>query len=464
MINRHYQSRALDEVRGHWSRGVRRVLLSMPTGAGKTHVFCQLCDPGTIVCVRGVKLIAQASARLSAMGVEHGILQGANTRDTQAPVVVASIDTLARRSVDLSRFHTLIIDEAHLTEGKAYERVLSQWQGRVLAVTATPWLERGMGHVSDVCVEPITMRDLTAEGSLVPLRYFAVSAPDLRGVTRRAGEFDADESQERVALAGCPVDKYREHGEGRQAIVFVSTLAYGAKVASKYGEGACLVHGEMPDDEREAVFARFHAGELRWLVSVGVLTTGVDLPPVSCLVMARPTMSEILWVQMLGRGTRLAPGKTDCLVLDLAGNTLRLGFACDPRPVRLERLEKRPKKLVGESVALKTCKHCYAVVPSAAQECPACRQAFEVKRTAPRVVVRSLSEIKPEERTPQETAISRMVELAKAKGHKKGSLWHRLREKFGAEFGKVLYMKYVYNEPWPEPRVGTLTGARSNWS
>lgn len=454
MFNRPYQERALAEVRAHWAAGRKRVLLSMPTGAGKTHVFCQLAGPGTIIVVRGIKLIHQASARLTAMGIAHGIYQGSNTRDTCQRVMVASIDTLARRSVDLSGFDTLIIDEAHLTEGKAYERLLSQWQGRVLAVTATPWLRRGMGHVAECLVEPVTMTELVAMGSLVPLRYFAVAVPNMKGVPRIGGDFSQDIAAERVSLAGCPVDKYAEHGEERQGIVFCSTIAHAQAVTAKFqasGITAETIHAETPDSDRERAFAAFNSGALRLLVSVGVLTTGVDLPCASVIVMARATTSRILWVQMLGRGTRTHEGKRDCIVLDLAGNTLRLGFATDPQPVLLARLDKAKAKPKGETLPLKTCKRCYAVVPSAAADCPNCKAPFPVARKPPRIKVSCLSEITPGEFTPTEHVVKDMVDLAKARRWKKGAVWHRLVEKYGKDLGKVLYFKYVYREPWPDP-------------
>jgi superfamily II DNA or RNA helicase len=375
---RPYQLEALEAVEQAHRAGKRRVLVSLPTGTGKTVVFAEAIrrrGGRALVVAHRDELLGQAEAKLEAAGIAPasiGRVQ-AGRDDTTSPVVLASAQTLARaqRRERLERaceaagpFSSIIVDEAHHAVAPSYRAILEDFATDgtlVLGVTATParaGLERLLGP-------PVYSRDLvdmTGEGWLCDLRGRRVElAVSLGKVRRTSGDYLVSDLSKALGKARMPAVVARavaEEGEGRPALVFVPSveLAHAtAKALVRRKVAAEALDGTTPALERAAILSRFTGGDTAVLVNVGVLTEGVDLPHVSCIVVARPTLSPILYAQMVGRGTRLAPGKADCLVLDLVGASERhqlldLGYAKGARPQRLSDLVGLPRLAEGASV------------------------------------------------------------------------------------------------------------------
>lgn len=342
---RAYQSEAIAAVLAARRRGVRRMVVCLPTGAGKTVIFAALARMArrqVLVLAHREELLAQARDKLAAaLGEEPGsplvaIERGSERAPREARVLVASIRSLHEerlgRVLRGRDFGLIVYDECHHAAAEDNLRVLRQlgafdadWTGTLLGFTATT--ARGDGRGLDVAFEEIvysrTLPDLIDAGFLVPLRGFRVSTnADLRRIGGSGLDFPEEELaeavdvEERNALVARSI---QELARDRRTVVFCVTVRHArhlAQALNAIGVPAGLVHGAMPPERRAAELAAFRSGRLQVLTNVGVLTEGFDDPEVSCVAMARPTRSAGLYAQCVGRGTRLAPGKKDCLVLD----------------------------------------------------------------------------------------------------------------------------------------------------
>jgi ATP-dependent helicase IRC3 len=339
---RPYQREAIDAVLSARRSGTRRMVVCLPTGAGKTVIFshlARLARRQVLVLAHREELLGQAREKLErAMdgGAVVSVEQGAQRASSDAKVLVCSIrslheERLARvirgRDVGL-----VIYDECHHAAAEDNQRVLRQlgvfdaaWTGTLLGFTATT--ERGDGKGLDEVFERIvytrTLPVMIEDGFLSPLRGFRVStAADLTRLSSSGVDFRDDELAEAVDIEernALVARSIQELARDRRTIAFCVTVAHARNLSRSLnvlGVPAGIVHGAMPSYERARALRDFREGRTQVLTNVGVLTEGFDDPGVSCIAMARPTRSEGLYAQCVGRGTRLHPGKRDCLILD----------------------------------------------------------------------------------------------------------------------------------------------------
>ena len=381
---RPHQTRGMETLKHSLRAGKRRPLLQMPTGAGKTllaaHIIKGALDKAKKVAfvVPALSLIDQTVAAFEREGIYCvGVMQGFHERtDFEAPVQVCSVQTLARRKkpeVDL-----VIVDEAHVLH-KSLLSWISKLMVPVIGLSATPWT-RGLGQHYDDLIIATTTAELIEHGFLAPFRAFAPSEPDLSKVGTSAGDFKQDELadvMDQPGITGDIIQTWLEKGEDRQTFAFCVNREHARHVCERFVEAdvaAEYMDGMTPREDREETFRRFTSGDTRIICNVGVLTTGIDLD-VRCIIDAKPTQSRMLFVQTLGRGLRTAPGKENCLILDHAGNHLRLGMVTDATQDVLDDGEARigasePRERAEPLPRL--CKACKAVMPVAAKVCPCC--------------------------------------------------------------------------------------------
>lgn len=342
VILRPYQLDAIAAIRDAYGRGHRAVLLVLPTGTGKTVVFAECARRAVakgrrvLVLAHRGELLEQAAAKLAAVGVEAGV-EKAGERAGDAPVVVASVQTLRGRrlaSFEPDTFGLIIIDEAHHATAKSYRAILEHFGGaRVLGVTATPQRGDGqaLGGVFEAVAYRYELRQAIQDGHLVPIRCrrVEVGGLDLSAVRTRRGDLDASDLAallDEAALHEIAAPLVELAGD-RPTIAFtpdVATAEALAEILDRYRPGkARAVSGGMAPEARAEALADFAAGRLQYVTNCALLTEGFDAPPTSCVALVRPTKSAALFTQMIGRGTRLAPGKDDLLVLDFRGNAGR---------------------------------------------------------------------------------------------------------------------------------------------
>ena len=331
---RPYQQQARDRIHAEWENGHTRTLLVLPTGTGKTIVFASVAvdqvragDRVLILAHRG-ELLEQAADKLQrSTGLVSAVEKAdATCLNTWFRVVVGSVQTL-QRTARLERFPhdyfgTIIIDEAHHAITDGYRRILDYFnKAKVLGVTATP--DRGdmrnLGEVFDSLAFEYKLTDAIKEGYLC--RIMAQTIPlklDITDVGFTSGDYS-------LGQLGTALDPYLEQiaaemaqrCKDRKTVVFLPLIKTSQKfrdLLNSHGFRAAEVNGQSTD--RKEVLADFDAGKYNVLCNSMLLTEGWDCPSVDCVVVLRPTKVRSLYSQMVGRGTRLSPGKTDLLLLD----------------------------------------------------------------------------------------------------------------------------------------------------
>ena len=331
---RPYQQQARDRIHAEWDAGHTRTLLVLPTGTGKTIVFASVAadqvragDRVLILAHRG-ELLEQAADKLQrSTGLVSAVEKAESTcLDSWFRVVVGSVQTL-QRTARLERFPqdyfgTIIIDEAHHAITDGYRRILDYFSGaKVLGVTATP--DRGdmrnLGEVFDSLAFEYKLTDAIKEGYLCKIMAQTIPLQlDITSVTMSGGDYA-------VGDLGTALDPYLEQiaaemarrCKSRKTVVFLPLIKTSQKfrdLLNAHGFRAAEVNGQSAD--RKEVLADFDAGKYNVLCNSMLLTEGWDCPSVDCVVVLRPTKVRSLYSQMVGRGTRLSPGKTDLLLLD----------------------------------------------------------------------------------------------------------------------------------------------------
>lgn len=331
---RPYQQQARERIHAEWENGHARTLLVLPTGTGKTIVFASVAadqvragDRVLILAHRG-ELLEQAADKLQrSTGLVSAVEKAESTcLDSWFRVVVGSVQTL-QRTARLERFPqdyfgTIIIDEAHHAITDGYRRILDYFSGaKVLGVTATP--DRGdmrnLGEVFDSLAFEYKLTDAIKEGYLCKIMAQTIPLQlDITSVTMSGGDYA-------VGDLGTALDPYLEQiaaemarrCKSRKTVVFLPLIKTSQKfrdLLNAHGFRAAEVNGQS--DDRRQVLADFDAGKYNVLCNSMLLTEGWDCPSVDCVVVLRPTKVRSLYSQMVGRGTRLSPGKTDLLLLD----------------------------------------------------------------------------------------------------------------------------------------------------
>lgn len=337
-------------VREAYKAGKRRVLVSLPTGSGKTVVFAHLPSAlkmrkRLLVLAHREELLVQAQNKFRSVNPQFKVeLEQAGARASDdAKVVVASVPTLARNhGARLSRlqpddFSIIVVDEAHHAVAPTYRRILDHFglfdpatPRLLIGFTATPRRgdHQGLGEVFEEVCYARDLREMIGGGYLAPMSGWRVDTDvSLDSVKIRHGEFVESELAEVVDTPirnQMLVKAYRDIARGRRTIVFCVNVGHAQAVQLAFAESgvrAAAVWGELPKDERRATLARFSAGEVDVVTNCNLLTEGFDEPRVDCIIMARPTRSKLLYAQMVGRGTRLHPDKTELLVIDISDNS-----------------------------------------------------------------------------------------------------------------------------------------------
>jgi DNA repair protein RadD len=440
---RPYQETALSEIYTHLHAG-RSPLLHLPTGAGKTVVFCEILKrlhakgKRGLMVVRGRQLVQQAHERLNREAVPHGVeMAGHYGQRRREPIQVASVDTLISRN-ETPEADLTIVDEYHLAGSAGYKRLLQRYNCPVLGVTATPYNHVG---ICDTIVAPATFNQLVNDGYLSPARYYCPSLPDLKGVKSTKEDYVQTELADRMNrsnLIGDLVHHYTTLAPGRKAVVFAVSIRHSHNIVNSFNNaGIRALHTDANtslEDRRKAI-EDLRNGNLDVISNVGVMGLGIDIPWLDAVILARPTKSLNLHIQQLGRGTRIYPGKEDFIVLDHSGNTLRHRYLEDERQPVLT--GKEPKPIIKSPT---TCLQCFAVFDG--RICPNCKNENPIKMRVLQVKDGELKEVKA--LSPQEELdryVAQLKRTIKDKGYKRGYLWHELRRTHGEEIANTYFKR-----------------------
>lgn len=414
MTLRDYQRTAIDALYAHLQNHNDNPVIVAPTGSGKSLIIAQIVtdvtsEGGRAVVLAHVKeLLEQNANKILAFcpDVDLGIYSaGLRSRNGTAQVVVAGIQSVRSRACELGRFDIIIIDEAHRLspdENTSYQKFIADARVvnpdvRVIGLTATPYrLDCGPickpENLFNSIAYEIGIKELIEAGYLC--RLFSKSAKhevNTSGLHVRAGEFVADEVEELVntdiAVQHAVAEIVMKSEDRKSVLIFAASVKHGEHIVAEFRQAhnyECgYIIGDTPDLERSQTLDRFQDGDLKYLCNVGVLTTGYDCPKIDLIAICRPTLSPGLFVQMVGRGLRIHPDKTDCLILDFGQNFRRHG--------PIDAIKVKEKKDVEGTAPCKECPSCAEMCHASVLICPACghefppiekKQTFQASRAA----------------------------------------------------------------------------------
>ncbi len=383
---REYQEKAKQGLREKFfSEKKHKVITWCATGGGKGLMMSDLVNSllasnkKVLTVMAGRDLVFQTRENyFKYHKIYSSIIMGNEAGfDQSNPCQICSIDTLRARDIDFIReFPFVIADEAHMTNAPRYQEFFSKMRPDTYfaGYTATPY--NNLSFWEDY-VYPISPAELRDQGFLVPIIHYAPKSQiDVSEIKTVAGEFN----QKQLAgtsskITGDIVQHWLAHGQDRPTICFAVNKEHSESIACAFRlAGVTAIHLDESSNkhERKDAISRVKQGEIKILCNVNIFSVGVDIPEISCAILARPTQSEILYVQQIGRVLRTFPGKLDSIILDHAGNIYRHGGAYDDREIRLGNKPKTETK-----VKVKTCKSCMAVVGQHVSFCPMCGEEFK---------------------------------------------------------------------------------------
>ena len=395
---RDYQIDTVNRVRESMIAGNKRVILQAACGAGKTCMFSDIAKKAhtkgkkILFLANRRELIYQAKKTLESCGLTCGVIMAGEESQLDAQIQIASQQTYVRR-MDLEelRFNQwwhnadlICCDECHSSISPTFQKILKNYEGKhIIGLTATPCRGdgRGLGEFYDDIVPAISISDLIEKQYLVPVKYYAPSTPDLSGIKTVAGDYDKKELGERVntkKLVGDIYENWSTICPDRPTIIFATNVAHSIAIKEQFernGVSIAHVDAKTPKEERDEALDGLKRGSIQVITNVGILCEGFDFPEASCIVLARPTKSLGLYIQMGGRGLRIAKGKDHVKILDHAGCLENLGRIEWDREWSLDGKnkawkEKKPKEK-KETKQLLKCPSCHAVFEGE-KNCPDC--------------------------------------------------------------------------------------------
>lgn len=388
------QDRALKSLRREWKQN-RTFMVYAPTGSGKTGLAAFITaghisrGKRVIFIAPYTILVRQTTARFVEYGLpedEIGIIwRDHPDYDPERLIQIASADTLIRRDFP-DNIDLIIVDEAHMKK-RALLEVIRDSGIKVVGLSGTPF-SPWLGKYYSSLIKPTTIGELIQRGDLSPYEFYAPTKPDLKGVkSGTSEEYGSDYNEKQLSeimcgsdLVGDIVDNWLRNGRDLPTVAFCVDKDHANFVTLQFnraGINAEVMVAETPSDERHLIIHRFETGATKVIVSVGVLVAGFD-SDVRCIIYARPTKSEIRWLQALGRGLRTAPGKDACLIFDHSGTVHRLGF---PDAIEYDELPSKNDGMKGaaaraakerEEKLPKECPECHFMKPAGVYVCPKC--------------------------------------------------------------------------------------------
>lgn len=371
---RDYQKKAIDEVSARIKEGHRRIVVNIAMGGGKTIICNEILKRTTekgnhaLFISHSAEINAGTSRKLDEMGIEHGFIQSGHKRvNPDALLQVCMVQTLARRATPLAK--VIFIDECHLSHAAQYLKIINAYPDAIIiGLTATTFRLSGepLSDIYSAIVKVITIKELIAQGSLTKPRTFIANTPDLSGVKmNKEGDYDEEESADLLnqsSVVSNIVENWQTHAAGRITIAFAINVQHSMAIAERFNDAgikARHVDGSFSQKQRDETMKAWRDGEFTVLCNCMLYIAGMDFPEISCVLLCRPTASEVIFLQSAGRGLRIAPNKADCLIMDCCSATKIHGFVQDERNFTLAGKPPRDKSKESEVISVHTCEECF---------------------------------------------------------------------------------------------------------
>jgi DNA repair protein RadD len=475
-----YQIQLENDIRSAFIQGYRAPLVVLPTGGGKTIVFTSIVRKSllkgnkVLILVHKIELISQTSEKLHAFGIAHGIINAKYSPDYKQSVQIATIGTYINR-LDCFEPDYIIVDEAHHAPAGQWAAILkAKAKARVTGFTATPCRQDGKplnGFFDNMIMGPYPS-ELVALGRLMePVVFSPELEMDLSGVDIVNGEYNSKQLAgiiKNSKIVGDAVQMYKQHCDNKRAIAFCVNIEEAEKTAASFraaGYNSVCVTGETDTLIRKQAMKDLATGKIQVMCTVDIVSEGTDIPAVEVAIMLRPTASTSLFIQQAGRVLRVSEGKSEAIILDLAGNIGRWinciffenhGLPTLDREWSLEEGLVSRKKNGVTVPTVSACKKCYFTFKSGIKICPRC--GTEVQKTVQEIKIvegelRRLEMereiiVKKEARKEvgKVSGIADMIRLERQRGYNKG--WAK-----NAFEGKILSFLKKSNLSEPEKIV-----------
>jgi len=462
---RPYQEDALADLYRYWETGQgERPVVVLPTGAGKSLLIAEFCrrvcietrDIRIMVITHSRELIAQNEAELKSYWPEAvtGIYSaGLKSRDMTAQIIFAGIQSVYNKVFDFPKIDIVIVDESHLIPRSAETRYgtfflnlhIANPNYCVFGTTATPFrldsglLHEGEGALFDGIAHCTDLKSLIEQRYLVPaISKGGCKEINLEAVHIIAGEYNPKElahAADDPVLIELAVEEIIALGAERKAwLIYATGVTHALHIAEevrKYNIECQVVTGDTPSDERDAILNKFRSGKLRCLVNIMVLTTGFNAPVTDLIALLMATRSTGKYVQIVGRGLRTHPGKTDCLVLDFGGNVMRHGPLDSIDPIK----KKNVFCMEPGVPPMKKCPKCGLILHARVMVCPNANCMYEF----PVVAAHGCEAYEGAMLTSQQKSFTVEVKVFYCVRHKKIGSPDSVRMEFEGPLGKVFY-------------------------
>lgn len=427
---RDYQGEANDRIYDAWHHGAQNVMLQMPTGGGKTLIFCEIAshnEDGVMIIAHRGEILSQISLTLARYEIRHDIIGSKQVirncislhlhelnksyYDERSRTCIASVDTLIKMNESWFKEVTLVIqDEAHhvLKKNKWGKAAALFPNAQGLYVTATPLRAdgQGLGRNADGIIDELVIGESTynliQQGHLTEYKIIASQTDiDLSSVNiTAAGDYSPEKLRRAVhksTITGDVVKHYLKFAEGKQGVTFAVDIESATEIANSFrdaGVATEVITGKTPDLIRAKIMRQFRDRQILQLVNVDLLGEGVDVPAIEVVSLARPTHSLAVYRQQIGRALRPAIGKSHAIIIDHVGNVVRHGLPDAHKKWSLERRDRKFRGTPEDVVPLRNCLKCYSVYPRIKRVCPYCGHYLEpISRTGPEFVDGDLIEL-----------------------------------------------------------------------
>lgn len=478
MINLYpYQQQGINELRESYKEH-QRILFVMPTGSGKTVVFSSICaasvNKGKRVLILSdrVELFSQTIKTISKHNIEICKVDAENKFiNPNAGLYVGMIETFKRR---MSQFvnipiDIIIVDEAHKN---CFYKVFEAFPNvKVLGCTATPVGKRLYKYYTKL-IQPIDVPELIESGFLSPCISFQMQDDfsDLR-IDKKTNDFSEDSNFkhfDKAKLYNGVVDKWLEKAPLKKTIVFNCNIEHALKTTEMFnmrGIKSFCISAKTPKKERDYILREFEVGRFPVLNNANILVAGYDCPSVECVIMNRATAMINVWLQAVGRGSRIFPGKKNFTVIDFGGNFTRHGLWQLPRTWKLEPPKK--KKSGGAVAPIKRCTQCEAIVATSTTICPHCGFLFPNKTDQ----LREGELVEVGQRIPEnlinkniaDLSVNELIELERCGRFKPAYIWRIVRTRGEHALGEYAIAK-GYKDGWVRNQLELMDGGSVGFS